>query len=155
MWQSTVSLICLLEVVHDQHRQRRRVRLLHRGGGDTWPRVSSPRCTISSRSPSFNLIICRFIVQPPADARPNQDQGPSGQPQGGAVDGAMEEALSKVLVRTRHADVHLNVKVAGFGQPAISAPVATNPCNWYAPPEVWSGRRPSAPRRRTCTALRC
>ena len=24
---------------------------------------------------------------------------------------------SKVLVRTRHADVHLNVKVIGFGQP--------------------------------------
>ena len=61
---------------------------------------------------------------------------------------------SKVLVRTPHADVHPHVKVAGFGQPAISATVATNPCIWYAP-EVWSGRRPSAPRRRTCTTLRC
>ena len=61
---------------------------------------------------------------------------------------------SNVLVRTRHGDAHLHVKVAGFGQPAISATVATNPCIWYAP-EVWSGRRPSAPRRRTCTALRC
>jgi hypothetical protein len=45
---------------------------------------------------------------------------------------------SNVLVRTRHADAHLHVKVAGFGQPAISATVTTNPCIWYAP-EVWGG----------------
>jgi serine/threonine protein kinase len=57
---------------------------------------------------------------------------------------------SNVLVRTRHGDAHLHVKVAGFGQSAANprpsprasakaanainaAVAAANPCIWYAP----------------------
>ena len=150
MWQSTVSLICLLEVVHSQHKQRRRVQLLHRGGGDTWPRVSSPRCTISSRSPSCNLIICRFIVQPPVDARPNQDQGPGGQPRG-AVDGAMEAFAVKHLVGADDvgAEVALLTSVAYQNRPKCLSGHGTQTCTFGQPAP------PSPPTLASGTHRRC